>query len=179
MGCRRKLLEATEERGFRECVDKEWYAAFTLLLTSQLRESLTEGREIAGARTNKATINMIAITAMMLGRHIQDANIRDIIGDYSRRGGSKEKADPVIARYVLTRLKKKPTTTVKDLLDELSALDAFSAVPIGRAKLFAERGRIKVFENGNERSIAISSFPRYITEARKRLALPSPRTLSK
>ncbi|MFZ2171649.1 MAG: hypothetical protein WAW61_18670, partial [Methylococcaceae bacterium] len=77
-GRRNRLLQVLEDRGYREHVDKEWYAAVILCRCAFIRDFIADG----------ANIKLLALYSILFGGFIREAEIRfGYIKNQSKTGG--------------------------------------------------------------------------------------------
>lgn len=159
-------LPHVEARGFREFEDDEWFAATILYCLGWVR---FYEKEAARGNLTAADFKKAMGYAVRAGGLFRDVKVDELSRGYGKDAPHPSTSDPVIARWVKSRHRANPAgLTLADLHSELKNTDPFDdAIRIGRAKVHLSGRSIKVFENGIERKLALTSLRRYLTEARK------------
>jgi hypothetical protein len=151
-------MDVVKARGFHEFEDDEWRAAALLDCLEWVRSSMKRG-DTEGA----------LIYAVRAGALLREAQIKELFAEDAKNRGKVPEPDPVVTRWVASRLRANPGLKLADLNSELQESDAWEdAIRIGRAKVYRSGRAITVFENNTERKLALTSLRRYLTKAREK-----------
>jgi hypothetical protein len=157
--------ELVEARGFREG-SKEWHACEILRLSYLMQGFVGLGE--AG---------YAAFYAFELGALLQEGAIWFSYRKQRQDAGAKPKHNPIVKRFVESRLRKDPSIKAAALWRSIPQ-DECEAVPVGKAKLFIGNddrlhliGKVEGFLDPRPigRPLRFTSFRNYVTAAKKSL----------
>ncbi len=155
--------DIVETSGFPEG-SEEWNASEILRLVTVARGFVRLGRA-----------DYAAIYAMNLGARLEggDRWFNEVLPQ-RKKGGAKKKYNPVIRRFVESRLRKGRLLTAAAIW-KMIPRDECDGVKIGQAKIYVDEDILRVTEirNGNWEitgELAYPSFRKYVKDARKALA---------
>lgn len=160
------LMAVVKARGFREGKDMEWYAAEILRLIWLIRTFIRMGK------TDWSATYAIDLGALFVG-----GNIFNILKAQRQNAGAKPKHNPIVKRFVESRLRKDPSIKSAALWRSIPQ-DECEAVSVGKAKLFIGNddclhliGKVEGFLDPRPigRPLRFTSFRNYVTAAKKSL----------
>jgi hypothetical protein len=164
-------LPAVEARGFREFECDEWRAAAILYCLSWIRHY---EKEAARGELTPDDFKKTMSYAARVGGLFREVRIQEL----ARKDANQArpvKPNPVILRYVKSRLRANGNLTTGALWKELEQYDPINQYRRGRDNLFVDRGKLHARIKDKKHIIARSSFRRYVTIARSELSRPRTR----
>lgn len=170
----RALFRDIEKRGFREDIDREWFAAHTLCAITDLQEGIKNLKKQADGELWENLISAVVFSAFELGGHARVEYLRfGSIRHNTARGGRVPKSNPAILSFLLANLKKDKTMTALDLWE---AIPRDEEVLVGKMKLYRNKEKLRTIKKVDgewidaHRPVSFSAFRRYVTSARKALS---------